>query len=211
MKRYAGLNWMLPFFIRRFHTIKGLENIPKTGPYILAVNHIGSPDPMFILAVIYQRTRRPVAFVVYDKLTQVFGKKFGYRWLGMVGKNEDRPSECLPQLRQELEAGNPVGIFPEGMRNAAPYVLPGKTGVARLAHWTGAPVIPCGFQGPFTWTVVQAISASFSSSRNMALRIGEPLNFPKISEDQITKDLLTHTTRTIMARIGELAGRASPF
>ena len=129
----------------------------------------------------------------------------------MVGKNEDRPSECLPQLRQELEAGNPVGIFPEGMRNAAPYVLPGKTGVARLAHWTGAPVIPCGFQGPFTWTVVQAISASFSSSRNMALRIGEPLNFPKISEDQITKDLLTHTTRTIMARIGELAGRASPF
>lgn len=211
MKRYAGLRWLLPFFIRRFHTIEGLEHLPKIGPYILATNHIGSPDPMFIMAVVYRHTRQPVIFVVFDKLIQVFGKEFGYRWLGMVGKNEDRPSECLLQLRQELEAGKPVGIFPEGMRNAAPFVMPGKTGVARLAHWTGAPVIPCGFNGPFTWTVGQAIRASFSSRHNMALRIGTPLIFPKLTESQITKDLLTQTTHTIMTKIGELAGMPSPY
>ncbi|MDP2789788.1 MAG: lysophospholipid acyltransferase family protein [bacterium] len=211
MKRYAGLHWLVPFFTRRFHTIEGLEHLPKIGSYILATNHIGSPDPMFIMAVVYRHTRQPVIFVVYDKLTQVFGKKFGYRWLGMIGKNEYRPSECLPQLRRELEAGNPVGIFPEGMRNAAPFVLPGKTGVARLAHWTGVPVIPCGFQGPFTWTVGQAIRASLSPRRNMALRIGTPLTFPKLAENQITKDLLTNTTRTIMTRIGKLASRPSPY
>lgn len=211
MKRYAGLNWLLPFFTRRFYTIEGLESFPKTGPYILAVNHIGSPDPMFIMAVVYRHTRQPVAFVVYDKLARVFGKKFGYRWLGMVGKNESRPHECLQQLRRELEAGNPVGIFPEGMRNAAPFVLPGKTGVARLAHWTGAPVIPCGFQGPFTWTVMQAIRASLSSRRNMSLRVGKPLVFPVVPADRVTKELLVQTTRKIMAAIGELAGRPSPY
>ncbi|MEK7639732.1 MAG: lysophospholipid acyltransferase family protein [Patescibacteria group bacterium] len=211
MKRYAGLNWLLPLFTRRFHTIEGLENFPKTGSYILAVNHIGSPDPMFIVAVVYRFTHQPVIFVVYDKLIKVFGKKFGYEWLGMVEKNENQPSECLVQLRRELEAGNPVGIFPEGMRNAAPFVMPGKTGVARLAHWTGVPVIPCGFQGPFTWTVSQAIRASLSPRRNMALRVGTPLIFPKRTENQITKDLLTSTTRTIMVAIGELAGMPSPY
>ncbi len=211
MKRYAGLYWMLPFFTRRFHTIEGLENIPKHGPYIIAVNHIGSPDPMFIMAAVYRYTRQPVIFVAFDKVVRVFGKKVGYQWLGMVGKDEDHPGECLKQLRQELELGNPVGIFPEGMRNAAPFVLAGKTGMARLAHWTGAPVIPCGFQGPFTWTVMQAIRASFSPRRNMALRIGKPMTFPKLDENQVTKDVLLSTTRKVMAAIGELAGRASPF
>lgn len=211
MKRYAGLNWLLPFFTRRFHTIEGLENLPKTGPYILAVNHIGSPDPMFIMAVVYRHTHQSVAFVVYDKLVRVFGKKLGYRWLGMVGKNESKPHECLLQLRKELKVGNPVGIFPEGMRNAAPFVLPGKTGVARLAHWTGAPVIPCGFQGPFTWTVMQAVRASLTSRRNMSLRVGKPLTFPVVPADRVTKELLVQTTRKIMVAIGELAGRPSPY
>lgn len=211
MKRYAGLTWLLPFFTRRFHTIEGLEHIPKTGPYILAVNHIGSPDPMFIMAVVYRHTRQPVVFVVYDRLIQVFRKTFGYQWLGMVGKEEHNPSACLEQLRKELEAGVPVGIFPEGMRNAAPFVLPGKTGVARLAHWTGVPVVPCGYTGPFTWTVAQALWASLSPQRNMALRIGEPLRFPRLPADELTKDLLRATTDKIMRRIGELARRPSPY
>ncbi len=211
MKRYAGLRWLLPFFVRRFHTVEGLTHIPSSGPYILAVNHIGSPDPMFIMAAIYQHTGQPVSFVVYDKLAHVFGQKLGRQWLGMVGKHEDRPGECLQPLRHELEAGRPVGIFPEGMRNAAPFVLTGKTGVARLAHWTGAPVIPCGYQGPFTWTVWQALRASLSSKRDMALRVGAPLKFQKLHDDVITKDILRSTTQKIMAAIGTLADRPSPY
>jgi 1-acyl-sn-glycerol-3-phosphate acyltransferase len=97
------------------------------------------------------------------------------------------------------------------MRNAAPFLLPGKTGVARLAHWTGAPVVPFGFDGPSTWTFNQGLRASLAFRRDMFLRIGKPLAFSVVPDEQLTKDLLVATTRQIMTAIGELAGRPSPY
>jgi len=212
VKRYAGLTqWLMPLLANRYHTLTGLENIPASGPYILAGNHVGSPDPMAVMAAVYRHTRRAVVFVAYDNVVRAFGKKLAYNWLAIVEKVENRPNECLDVLRRELENGQPVGIFPEGMRNAASFLLPGKTGVARLAHWTGAPVIPFGFTGPSTWTFGQGFRATLSLRRNLALRIGEPLVFPKVPDAEITKALLTQTTRTIMTRIGELAGRPYPY
>ena len=152
MKRYKGLKWFLRLGQRRFQEISGLENLPKSEPFILAGNHIGSPDPIFIMSLVYFTIQRPVIFLAFDKVVNFFGKKRAYDWLGAIGKDEDRPAECLKYLKMELENGNPIGIFPEGMRNSAPFLMPGKTGVARLAHWTGAPVIPFGFAGPATWT-----------------------------------------------------------
>lgn len=211
MKRYAGLRWLIPLLTKRFTVLEGLEHIPKHGPFILAGNHVGSPDPIFITAGVFQATRRSVVFITHDVVVQAFGERLAYRWLGMIMKIEDRPSEALPRLRSEIEGGQPVGIFPEGMRNAAPFILPGKTGVARLAHWTGVPVVPFGFNGPSTWTFNQGVRASLAFRRDMALRVGEPITFPIVPEAQLTKDLLIQTTRTIMVRVGELAGRPAPY
>jgi len=211
MKRYAGIRWLVPLFTKRFRVLEGLENLPKTGPYILAGNHVGSPDPIFIAAAVFGKTQRSIVFIAFDKAVQAFGNRLAHSWLGMVKKDESRPGEALFPLRRELEAGNPVGIFPEGMRNAAPFLLPGKTGVARLAHWTGAPVAPFGFDGPSTWTFNQGLRASLAFRRDMFLRIGKPLTFPVVPDEQLTKDLLVATTRQIMTAIGELAGRPSPY
>jgi 1-acyl-sn-glycerol-3-phosphate acyltransferase len=211
MKRYAGLTWLMRVLARRFRVLEGMENIPRTGPCILACNHVGSPDPIFIMSAVYMHTHRSVSFVTYDEVVHVFGSRVAYSWLGMVKKEEDKPGECLAIMRRDLAAGHAVGIFPEGMRNAAPFVLPGKTGVARLAHWSGAPVVPLGYTGPFTWTVSQAIWSSLSPLHNMNLRIGQPMSFPVIQPENLTKDQLVHTTRTIMAAIGELAGHPSPY
>ncbi|MEK7570173.1 MAG: lysophospholipid acyltransferase family protein [Patescibacteria group bacterium] len=211
MKRYAGLLWLIRLYQRRFRVLSGLEHLPRTGPYILAGNHVGSPDPLYVASVVYFYTRRSVVFLAYDKIAKKFGHDIAYQWLGAVDKKEGNLAASLLPLRQELEAGNAVGIFPEGMRNAAPFVLPGKTGVARLAHWTGVPVIPFGFDGPFTWSVTEGVRAALSWKRNLRLHFGAPLHFPKIPEDQLTKEKLTETTRTIMQRVGELAGRPSPF
>lgn len=211
MTRYLGLRWLIPLLTLRFRVLEGVGNIPRSGPFILAGNHIGSPDPIFIVAAIYRATKRSIVFIAFDKAVQAFGTKLAHGWLGMVKKKEERPGEALSPLRHELEAGNAVGIFPEGMRNAAPFLLPGKTGVARLAHWTGAPVIPFGFDGPSTWTFNQGVRASLAFRRDMALRIGAPLHFEKVPDDAITKALLVATTRQIMSRISELAGRPSPY
>jgi 1-acyl-sn-glycerol-3-phosphate acyltransferase len=211
MKRYTGLLWLLPLLAKRFRVLEGLANIPKSGPCILAGNHVGSPDPIFIAAATFQRTGRSVTFISYDRAVHAFGERRAYAWLGMVKKIEDRPSEALVTLRRELEVGNIVGIFPEGMRSAAPFLLPGKTGAARLAHWTGAPVVPFGFDGPSTWTFNQGLRATLTFRRNLSLRIGKPMIFPIVNPDHVTKELLVQTTRKIMTAIGELAGRPSPY
>jgi 1-acyl-sn-glycerol-3-phosphate acyltransferase len=211
MKRYAGLLWLLPLLTKRFRVLEGLENIPKHGPCILAGNHVGSPDPIFIGAATYKYAGRSATFISYDRAVHAFGERRAYEWLGMIKKIEERPGEALPALRRELELGNIVGIFPEGMRNAAPFLLPGKTGAARLAHWTGAPVVPFGFNGPSTWTFNQGLRASLAFRRDLSLRIGKPHTFPVIDPNHLTKEQLLQTTRTIMAAIGELAGRPSPY
>ncbi len=211
MKRYAGLHWLIPLLAKRFKVLEGLENIPPSGPCILAGNHVGSPDPIFIGAATFQYTGRPITFISYDRAVHVFGERRAYAWLGMVKKVEDRPSEALTTLRRELEVGNVVGIFPEGMRSAAPFLLPGKTGAARLAHWTGAPVVPFGFGGPSTWTFNQGLRATLAFRKDMSLRVGKPLTFPVIEPEHLTKEQLLKTTRTIMAAIGVLAGRPSPY
>lgn len=211
MKRYAGLVWLMRLYLRRFRELTGVAYLPHIGPYILAGNHVGSPDPLYVGSAVYLHTRRSVIFLAYDKIAKNLGRNIAYQWLGAVDKNEGNLAASLLPLRHELEAGNPVGIFPEGMRNAAPFVLPGKTGAARLAHWTGAPVIPFGFDGPFTWSVAEGVFAALSWKRNLRLHFGAPLLFPKIPDDQLTKEKLTETTRTIMQRVGELAGRPSPF
>ncbi|MFA6588640.1 MAG: lysophospholipid acyltransferase family protein [Patescibacteria group bacterium] len=211
MKRYIGLRWFLRLGLKRFKEISGLENLPKSGPFILAGNHIGSPDPIFIMGAVYSQIKRPLVFLSFDKVVKFFGKKLAFDWLGVIGKDERDPGDSLKFLKQELDYGNPVAIFPEGMRNSAPFLMPGKTGVARLAHWTGTPVVPFGFDGPATWTFNQGLYASLMFKKDMLLRIGKPMHFPKIPLEQITKDLLVKTTREIMAMIGQLANRPSPY
>lgn len=211
MKRYAGLVWLMRLYQRRFRELTGIEHIPQQGPFILAGNHVGSPDPLYVVTAVYLHTHRSVVFLAYDKIAKTFGHTIAYQWLGAVDKNEDHLATSLAPMRKELEAGNAVGIFPEGMRNAANFLLPGKTGVARLAHWTGAPVIPFGFTGPFTWTFGQGLSAALSWKRNLDLHFGAPMYFAKISDEHLTKEKLTETTRAIMTRVGELAGKPSPF
>ncbi len=188
-----------------------MEHIPQHGPCILAGNHVGSPDPLYIITAVYLQTGRSVVFLAFDKIAKTFGRTVAYQWLGTVEKHEDQLATSLIPMRQELEAGNAVGIFPEGMRNATSFLLPGKTGAARLAHWTGAPVIPFGFTGPFTWTFWQGLTAALSWKRDLRVTFGAPMHFPIIPDEKLTKAQLTQTTRAIMSRIGELAGKPSPF
>ncbi len=211
MKPYFGLHWLMLIARWRFREIQGIEYLPRSGSFILAGNHVGSADPAFIFAEVYSHVRRPITFVAMDLVTRMVGRRTARAWLHLVEKDEAAPDACLADLRRELEAGNPVGIFPEGMRNSAPFVLPGKTGVARLALWSGAPVIPFGFQGPATWSFNQGLRAFLTPRKDMVLRIGAPISFPKTPDEQITKELLIRTTRAIMDPIGLLSNRPSPF
>ncbi|OGS10862.1 MAG: hypothetical protein A2234_01860 [Elusimicrobia bacterium RIFOXYA2_FULL_58_8] len=136
------------FFIFRlaFRTLNsievtGLEKIPRTGPLIIACNHLSNVDPPALLS-----------FTALVRRVNVMAKKelfaipvlgwFILRW-GAIPVDRNREGGDLGALRGALGALKKEGclvIFPEGTR-ARGRKLPAKAGVGFLAHKSGAPVL----------------------------------------------------------------------
>jgi putative phosphoserine phosphatase / 1-acylglycerol-3-phosphate O-acyltransferase len=131
--------------------IAGTDNVPDRGPALLASNHRSYFD-VVALALVAARIGRPVRFLgkreIFD--APVIGQLA--RALGGIsvdrGSRSDTP---LREARRALEAGEvvvilPQGTIPRGREFFDPH-LQGKTGTARLAAMTGAPVVPVGIWG----------------------------------------------------------------
>jgi putative phosphoserine phosphatase/1-acylglycerol-3-phosphate O-acyltransferase len=131
--------------------VDGVARIPARGPAILAANHRSYFD-VVALAVVAARLGRPVRFLAKRELfdAPVVGQLA--RALGGIpvdrGTRSDAP---LREARRALEAGEVVVILPQGTipRGRAFFdpELKGKSGTARLAAMTGAPVLPVGVWG----------------------------------------------------------------
>ena len=131
--------------------IGGLDYVPTDGPAIIAANHRSYFDPL-ALGFALARLGRPVRFLAKKELfdTPIVGQLA--RALGAIavdrGSGSAKPLEAAARV---LEAGEIVVILPQGTipRGEAFFdpELRGRTGVARLAHLTGAPVIPIGLWG----------------------------------------------------------------
>ena len=132
-------------------TVTGLENVPRTGPVIIASNHLSFLDSIIIQAL----TPRDVAFFAkaeYFTTPGLKGKamKTFFESVGSipVQRGEQAASvAALESLVDILEAGGGIGIYPEGTRSRDGKLYRGRTGVGWLALTTGAPVVPVGLIG----------------------------------------------------------------
>lgn len=131
--------------------ISGIEQVPDRGPALLAANHRSYFD-VAALALVAARIGRPVRFLgkreIFD--APVMGQLA--RALGGISVDRANRSEApLREARRALEAGEVVVILPQGTiprgRQFFEPKLQGKTGAARLAAMTGAPVVPVGIWG----------------------------------------------------------------
>jgi putative phosphoserine phosphatase/1-acylglycerol-3-phosphate O-acyltransferase len=131
--------------------IQGVETIPRAGGVIVVANHRSYFD-MATLALVAQRINRPVRFLAKQEMFEV--AVVGWMLKAIGGIPVDRGSgsgEPLRAAEASLRAGEVVVVLPEGTipRGEAAFdpVLHGKTGAARLAAATGAPVVPIGLWG----------------------------------------------------------------
>lgn len=136
--------WLF-FPILFFYWCRGTRNVPRKGPVIIAPNHASYLDPPLVGAMI----SRPIYYIAWIKL---FENRFFaalIRGLGAIPVDSDRGADkrayvtALTMLRE----GYAVCIFPEGARAYTHELAPLKSGVARLAVTTGAPIVPVRIEG----------------------------------------------------------------
>jgi putative phosphoserine phosphatase/1-acylglycerol-3-phosphate O-acyltransferase len=132
-------------------SITGMENIPRTGPVLLVSNHRSYFD-VAALGIVASRLRRPVRFLAKQEIfdAPVIGQLA--RSLGGIAvERTARSGNPMAQATAALEAGEVVIVLPQGTIPRGDEffdtTLRGRTGTARLAAATGAPVIPIGLWG----------------------------------------------------------------
>jgi 1-acyl-sn-glycerol-3-phosphate acyltransferase len=165
----------------------GLDRIPRTGPVIIAANHISNVDPPALLSSI-GLVRLP--YIMTKK--ELFRWPFGWFFLRWGGIPVDRKREGgdLGALRGAVSAlkdGGCLAIFPEGTRAKGRDLKP-KLGVALMAHKSGAPVLPVRLFNTDKFLKLGKITVKYGS-----LRYFEPpadgdmkAAYAKFSEDVMT-------------------------
>lgn len=124
--------------------VEGIENIPRTGPVIVAPNHLSHLDPPIVACSV----PRKVAFMAKEELFRnpVFGALIGSLNAFPVRRGEG-DTEAIRKTLERLDAGELVLVFPEGTRGDGKVLGPFNRGVGMLAKRSGALVVPAGIAG----------------------------------------------------------------
>ena len=198
--------FLTPFLMILFRPkVKGLRNVPATGPLIIASNHLSFSDSIFMPLVV----PRKVTFLAKSEYFTSPGpkgllKKLTFIALGQVpvDRSGGRRSEAaLITGLQVLSEGKCLGIYPEGTRSPDGRLYKGRTGIARLAIESGAPIVPVAM---FNTEKIQPTGQVIPNIQRVGMTFGEPMYFDGDSTDLA---YLRVVTDQIMNRIKELSGQ----
>lgn len=207
-------NYSLRFFIR---SIEGEENLPKQG-FIAAANHASYIDDFLLPYVtIRKRTKRFLIFVNSRFYKNFFTRKFLeiYDTIPVDVRKDVRDEEqrkrtnekAFQKAIQILKKGDIFLIFPEGGRSKNGKLKKAKTGIARIALESRAPVIPIGFEGTHG---IMPKGAILPRLKRCDVKIGKPLTFQNFYGRK-DKKVYDEVTRIIMKEIARLSNQAYEF
>ncbi len=183
------------------HTeVRGLENVPASGNFIIAANHLGLVDAF---VPFYFLNHRMVVLVgeKWEKLAIL-------RWLGrqLNFVFVDRFNPDLKAIRKvigRMRSGEVLVITPEGTRSKTGVLLEGKPGVSYLAAKLGVPILPAGISGSFDPVFFGQLKRL--KRPHVLINVGQPFQLPKLpSEAQSREETLKADTEEIMCRIASL-------
>lgn len=127
----------------RMH-ISGAENVPATGPVVIAPNHKSFYDSFFVAVAL----KRPVHFMGKAELFTGWRGRLFLALGAFPVKRGEADAEAIATAQAILARGDVLSLFPEGTRVKDPDALgTPKRGAARLAIEAGAPMVPAAITG----------------------------------------------------------------
>lgn len=177
-------------FLVKLGEVEGLENVPKSGPGILMINHIAFLDPIVVLHIL-PRHIVPLAKVeAYDyPVIGIFPKLWGV----IPVRRDEVDRRAIQRALEVLGAGELILMAPEGTRGT--QLQEAKEGVAYLASRGNAPVIPVAIEDTSGFP-------TFRLSRRWKgpgahVRFGRPFRY-KITDKRPGRDALRKMTTEAM-------------
>jgi 1-acyl-sn-glycerol-3-phosphate acyltransferase len=187
---------------------RGREHVPQDGGVIVVVNHYSFFDPLSVGHYLVAAGHRTPRFLAKSGVFKqpMLGKLF--RAAGQIPVYRDSRDAALAfrDALTAVERGEVIIVYPEGTMTKDPDLWPmaGKTGAARIALRTGAPVLPIAQWG------AQEVFASYSKKpqffprKTLKVTAGEPMDLRALVGPAATKDALERGTELIMDRLTEM-------
>jgi 1-acyl-sn-glycerol-3-phosphate acyltransferase len=173
--------------------VRGIEKLPKSGPYILSSNHQSYLDPLVLASVLPPEVFKKVFAV---GTSEIFGKGFMLRLARSLRTVVvDPDANLIPAMRAGafgLRQGRPLILYPEGERSidGKPRIF--KKGAAILSIHLQVPIVPIAIEGFHeAWPRNQ----SFQGFKPLKMVFGDPISPPPESEaseeayEKLTADL----------------------
>jgi 1-acyl-sn-glycerol-3-phosphate acyltransferase len=204
--KYIVLGPILKLIFRPL--VEGREYVPDEGPAIIASNHLSFSDSIFMPLMV----KRRITFVAKQEYFTGKGIKGWLIRMFFVGTGTipvDRSGGRAAQAAIEtglrvLREGNLFGIYPEGTRSPDGRLYRGKTGVARLALESGAPVVPVAMLNSDD---IQPTGKIIPRVRRVRIRFGPPMDFSRYAGMSGDRFIERAVTDEIMYELMEMSGR----
>ena len=196
---------LVPEFLMRFlvwlliHTIyrvevKGIENIPESGPVLVAANHVSFVDPLIIGGVV----RRPVRFVMYHKIFKIPVLHFIFKTgraipIASRRENPEILEAAYARIREVIGEGDVLGIFPEGAITESGEINEFKKGVEKIVGENPVVVVPmalCNLWGSlFSRRDPLYKRRPYKFRALIELRIGQPIPPEELTAQRLENEV----------------------
>lgn len=184
---------------------EGLENVPATGPVILAANHNSFMDSLFMPLAI----KRRVVFLGKSDYFDKWYMRWFFRGVGVIPVRREGGEAGEAALRagsQELLRGMAAGIYPEGTRSPDGRLYRGKTGVARMALRAACPILPVALIGTRDVQPPDRMMPRVRGIR-VGVRFGRPIDVTRYQGKEDDRFVLRSITDELMYELMLLSGQ----
>src|SRR5579884_1883426 len=203
---YWVLKLVLTPVLRFFYRVRveGAENVPATGPVILAGNHLSFSDSIFLPLVL----RRRVTFVAKAEYFEDPKTAWFFRAVGQIPIKRGGGMASLRALetaKEVLAEGKVFGIYPEGTRSPDGRLYKGHTGVARLALQSRSPIMAVAMIGTREAQPIGQVRPRVFMP--ITVRFSEPMYFNRFYDRQDEPLVLRQITDEVMWELRDLSGQ----